>query len=86
MTARAIRVYEIFKELGLEEKKAEEVVELLTETAREGLATKEDIYRLELKIEKEITNLKIDMIKWMVGLLLGQTALTLTVIRLFFLK
>ena len=79
-------VYEIFKELGLEEKKAEEVVELLTETAREGLATKEDIYRLELKIEKETANLKIDMIKWMVGLLLGQTALTLTVIRLFFIK
>ena len=87
MTAKAIRVYEIFKELGLEEKKAEEVVELLTETAREGLATKEDIYRLELKIEKETANLKIDMInKWMVGLLLGQTALTLTVIRLFFIK
>ena len=86
MTAKAIRVYEIFKELGLEEKKAEEVVELLTETAREGLATKEDIYRLELKIEKETANLKIDMIKWMVGLLLWQTALTLTVIRLFFIK
>lgn len=82
MTAKAIRVYEIFKELGLEEKKVEEVVELLTETAREGLATKEDIYRLELKIE----NLKVEMIKWMIGMLIAQGSIMLAIIRVFLLK
>ena len=55
---------------------------LLTETAKEGLATKEDIYALK----EDISNLKFDMIKWMIGLLLGQTALILTIIRLFFIK
>ncbi|MBI5748226.1 MAG: hypothetical protein HZA00_03800 [Nitrospinae bacterium] len=82
MTTKAIRVYEIFKELGLKEEKAEEIVDLLTETAKEGLATKEDIYALK----EDLSNLKFDMIKWMIGLLLGQTALILTIMRLFFLK
>ncbi len=86
MTTKAIRVYEIFKELGLKEEKAEEVVDLLTEASKEGLATKEDILRLENRLEREITNLKVDMLKWAMGLLLGQTALILTIMRLFFLK
>lgn len=80
MTTKAIRVYEIFKELGLKEEKAGEIVDLLTETAKEGVATKEDI----LHLEREITNLKVDMIKWAIGLLLGQTALIFTILRLFF--
>lgn len=65
MTTNVIEVYEIFKELGLKEDKARKVVDLLTETAKEGVATREDIDKLKgdvHRLEMEILELdkKID--------------------------
>jgi hypothetical protein len=43
----------------------------------ETFATKEDLHRVELKLEGKISEVKYDLIKWMITLLIGQTALLL---------
>jgi hypothetical protein len=46
-------------------------------------ATKDDLHKVELKLEQKISEVKYDLIKWMITLLIGQTALLLS---LFFSK
>lgn len=43
----------------------------------ETFATKEDLHKVELKLEGKISEVKYDLIKWMITLLIGQTALLL---------
>ncbi|HAT50086.1 MAG: DUF1640 domain-containing protein [Nitrospirae bacterium] len=42
-----------------------------------------DIQQLELKIEARIAESKAETIKWMIGLLLAQTGLIITIFKLF---
>jgi hypothetical protein len=42
--------------------------------SKQMLATKEDIAKLEGRLETKITESKVDMIKWMVGFWLAQMA------------
>ena len=54
------------------------VIKNYDEVTRKNLATKGDIVRLELKIaetNERINNSKIDLIKWIIGLLFAQSAL-----------
>lgn len=50
------------------------------ESGTQDLATKVDIRALEAKMESRLAEVKLDLIKWIVGLILGQTALLLTVL------
>jgi hypothetical protein len=45
----------------------------------ETFATKEDLHKVELKLEGKISEVKYDLIKWMITLLIGQTALLLSI-------
>jgi hypothetical protein len=67
------------------------VLERQDESRKEGLATKEDLYQLEIKMAKEfgqvrneIGQVKVDIIKWMVSLMFAQIGLVTGVIVLVF--
>ncbi|MBF0436353.1 MAG: DUF1640 domain-containing protein [Magnetococcales bacterium] len=78
-----------FKSAGFSDQQAEEVVTALRDVrdARlEEMATKGDIKEIVMEIEKvwrEISESKADTIKWIVGLLLAQSGLIITVFKLF---
>ena len=55
------------------------VVKTAQETGLENLATKDDIRQLEVKI----ANLKSDLLKWFIGLLVGQAAFFLAILKFF---
>ncbi|MBF8272178.1 MAG: DUF1640 protein [Magnetococcales bacterium] len=59
------------------------VLEQVEDSRLKDLATKSDIRQLELKLEARIVESKAETIKWMVGLLLAQTGLIITVLKLF---
>ncbi|MBU3661533.1 MAG: hypothetical protein FGM14_16845 [Flavobacteriales bacterium] len=76
MIVSEIKLYELLK-AKLGEKEAEAFVYILEtkvdqkfEDAKQVLATKEDIARLDLKIAET----KVDLIKWMVGFWIAQMA------------
>ena len=52
--------------------KANEFVDIIEQSLREGLATKEDLKDLEIRL-----------IKWIVGLMIAQTSITIALLKLF---
>ncbi|MEO5330371.1 MAG: CCDC90 family protein [Magnetococcus sp. THC-1_WYH] len=76
-----------FKSAGFSDQQAEKVVAALQDVrdARiEEMVTKSDIKEVVMEIEKvrrEISESKAKTIKWIVGLLLAQTGLIITVFR-----
>jgi hypothetical protein len=76
MIVSEIKLYELLK-AKLGEKEAEAFVHILEkkvddkfDDAKQTLATKEDIARLDIKIAET----KVDLIKWMVGFWIAQMA------------
>jgi hypothetical protein len=76
MIVSEIKLYELLK-AKMGEKEAEAFVQILDtkvdqkfDEAKQVLATKEDIARLDLKIAET----KVDLIKWMVGFWIAQMA------------
>lgn len=49
------------------------VLDKFEQSSQKGLATKEDIYNLELKIEQKIANIQSDirLMKWMLGVVIA---------------
>jgi len=75
-----LRAFEELKASDLTEAQAKAIVSVVKtaqETGLENLATKEDIRQLEVKI----ANLKSDLLKWFVGLLVGQAAFFLAILK-----
>jgi hypothetical protein len=70
--ATLAKLYPILKDLGLEDQKASEFVEIIEQSRKEGLATKEDIKDLEIRL-----------VKWIIGLMIAQTSITIALLRLF---
>ncbi len=66
------KLYPILKDLGLEDQKANEFVEIIDQSRKEGLATKEDIKDLEIRL-----------VKWIIGLMIAQTSITIALLKLF---
>lgn len=59
---------------------AEAQVEVFSEATSNTLATKQDIVRLELKLTEHDGEFK--LIKWMLGIALGQVALLVTLLKI----
>jgi hypothetical protein len=84
-----LRAFEELKASDLTEAQAKaivSVVKIAQETGLENLATKEDIRQLEVKmaqIEIKIAQVKSDLLKWFIGLLVGQAAFFLAILRFF---
>jgi len=70
--ATLAKLYPILKDLGLEDEKANEFVEIIDQSRREGLATKEDLKDLEIRL-----------VKWIIGLMIAQTSITIALLKLF---
>ena len=73
---------------GVPEKQAEAQARVLAEIVESSLATKRDIKELELKIELKIEQIKSSLTKWIIGTFLtllgaiiGQTAIIVTVMK-----
>lgn len=69
--ATVAKLYPILKQLGLDDLKANEFVEIIDQSRKEGLATREDI-----------KDLKIRLIKWIIGLMIAQTSITIALLKL----
>jgi hypothetical protein len=73
---------------GVPEKQAEAQARVLAEIVESSLATKRDIKELELKIELKIEQIKSSLTKWIIGtfltllgVIIGQTAIIVTVMK-----
>ena len=78
-----LRASKRLKDLGFDERQAEGVAEMLRETREAdfaSLATKADLANLVTKAE--LAEFKADLFKWLIPLLIGQAALTATLVEL----
>lgn len=89
ITFDTLRYMEQLKSAGVPESQAKAHTESLSEILSSGsheLATKADLRELELrldaKMEERLSHLKIDLMKWMTGMLLAQAALIATLVKL----
>lgn len=95
MTALTFDTHFFVKKLtkeGISEKQAEAIVEFVREIRETDLntaVTKGDLRELELKLQAEITNVKVeifnvkaDIIKWMLGSLFLQAGFIVTLVKL----
>ena len=74
--------FERLKAAGMPEQQAkvqveamQDVVKSYDETSRKELATKGDIQALRMEMVERLANTKHEILKWMIGILIGQTAL-----------
>ena len=70
--ATLAKLYPILKDLGLDDPKANEFVEIIEQSRKEWLATKEDIKDLEIRL-----------VKWIIALMIAQTSITIALLKLF---
>lgn len=81
-----LKIYERLKSAELNDKAAKEIAEVFKETIDEQLTTKADLEKLkiELKLElaAEIQKSKVEIIKWVAGMLVAQAAIVTTLIKL----
>ncbi len=70
--ATMAKLYPILKDLGLEDIKASEFVDILEQSQKEGLASREDVKDLEIRL-----------IKWIIGLMIAQTSITIALLKIF---
>lgn len=75
------------KEAGIPESQAEAIAEAFQSASGAAeLATKRDLremeLRLEAKIDKATSDLKVDLIKWVTGALIAQAAVIATLVKL----
>jgi hypothetical protein len=70
--ATLAKLYPILKDLGLENQKANEFVEIIDQSRKEVLATKEDIKDLEIRL-----------VKWIIGLMIAQTSISIALLKFF---
>ena len=68
------------QELGFTREQSEGVAQLQREIIDERLATKHDLRELETRIDIKLAELKNDLLKWMVGGFIAQTALLVAVL------
>ncbi len=70
------------REAGFSEEQAEAQVMLITHLVDDQLATKRDLKELEQLTVAKIAEASRDTIKWVAGLLIGQAALIVALIKL----
>ena len=58
MSAQTIRVYNILKSRNFSDQEAQEVVDFVESSAKDGLATKEDIHGLKTEFKEDIQALR----------------------------
>ena len=85
MNAIAFDTLAYFKRLraaGVEPRQAEAQAEALSSAIGDSLATSEELRAVEANLRAEIRESQVTMIKWLVPLLLGQTAVLAALVKL----
>ncbi|MGR3175058.1 MAG: DUF1640 domain-containing protein [Candidatus Scalindua sp.] len=75
MILDTLQIYERLKGAKLDELAAKEIAEVIKDVAKGHLATKEDV-------EKIVAKAKVEIIKWVAGMLLAQAAIVATLVKL----
>ncbi len=75
MTLDTLQIYERLKSAKLDDLAAKEIAEVIKDVAEGHLATKEDV-------EKIVAKAKVEIIKWVAGMLLAQAAIVATLVKL----
>ncbi len=75
MTLDTLQIYERLKGAKLDDLAAKEIAEVIKDVAEGHLATKEDV-------EKIVTKAKVEIIKWVAGMLLAQAAIVAALVKL----
>ncbi len=70
-----LQIYERLKGAKLDELAAKEIAEVIKDVAEGHLATKDDI-------EQIIANAKVEIIKWVAGMLIAQAAIVASLVKL----
>lgn len=70
------------KAAGFTEQQAEMQAEALKEILGTELATKKDLVEVKASLEKDIRETKVDIIKWVAGMLVAQAAIVATLVKL----
>lgn len=70
-----LQIYERLKSAKLDELAAKEIAEVIKDVAEGHLATKEDIERI-------ITKAKVEIIKWVAGMLIAEAAIMASLVKL----
>ena len=83
------KFYQQLEQVGFTKEQAEKVTNLVKETQRasfeeisNNLATKTEIGEVKAELELKITEVKVDLIKWIVTLLLAQTGILAALVKL----
>ena len=85
MTALAIDTLRYSKRLqaaGVPQPQADAQAEAISEAVRDSLVTKADLSEAVSTLRAEIRESKVDIIKWLVPLLFGQTAVIVALVKL----
>jgi len=81
ITFDTLKFVERLKAAGVSDAQAKAEAEVFAEVLNTAdVATKRDLTEMESVLRRDMAELKVDLLKWVVGLLLGQTALLLTVL------
>lgn len=81
ITFDTLKFVERLKAAGVSDAQAKAEAEAFAEVLNTAdVATKRDLKEMESTLRRDMAELKVDLLKWVVGLLLGQTALLLTVL------
>ena len=70
-----LRIYERLRDVNFEEIAAKEIAEIFQETTQDLLVTKNDL-------EEALARTKLEIIKWVAGMLVAQAAIIATLVKL----
>ncbi len=73
-----LQLYERFRAADLSDKAAKEIAEAIKDTVEERLVTKE---YFDLRLKELESSVKADIIKWVAGMIIAQTAIIVTLIK-----
>ena len=81
ITFDTLKFVERLKAAGVPESQAKAEAEAFADVlGMVDVATQRDLKEMETSLKRDMAELKVDLLKWLVGLLLGQTALILTLL------
>lgn len=73
-----LQLYERFRAADLPDKAAKEIAEAIKDTVEERLVTKE---YFDLRLKELESSVKADIIKWVAGMIIAQTAVIVTLLK-----
>lgn len=77
-----LKIYERLKDADLSDKAAKEIAEVFKDAIEDHLAAKKDLTVLKSELEAVIANAKVEIIKWVAGMLVAQAVIIAAMVKL----